>query len=270
LLGLCLVVVGVILLVLAYDVQMEIHSIGTTNDPVLQDRLDLLEDRKNTFIVASIGTLFLGVFGFAVLVEPTMPATISNAQMVSAARTARDFLSGLSLAGNAIYLPAKHGLTSERMMIPASVDGDIPPFALTDDMRLSPGKDGSAPGMLMEPQGSGLLARIESERGGPIKDAGLESVEGNLQMLKHGLDMMRDFHLKEREDRLVLRVEYDGLREACRDIRKEMPSTCRQVQCIGCSCILVAIARATGKMVRVEDVDNSGDRVVFMLSLSDW
>lgn len=270
LLGLSLAVVGLILGMLAYDVQVEIDSIGATNDPVLQDRLDMLDDRRNAMIVSSIGFFFLGAFGLAILFQPNLPARVSSAQMISSARAARDLVSGLSLEGNSVYLPAKRGLTMEKMLVPASANGGRLPVAVTDDMRLSPGKDGSTPGMLMDPPGLSLLADIENERGMSVKGGGVEAVDAGLQMLKHGLDLMRDFHLKEREDKLVLRVEYDGLRDACRAVRRDMPDTCRQVQCIGCSCVLAAVARATDKAVRVEEVDNSKDRVVFTLSLQDW
>lgn len=269
-LGLALVAAGLVLAALAYDAQRDIDWIGDTNDPDLQESLDTLEYRRSTLAVSAIGLLFLGVFGFAVLVQPSLPAAVSNAQMVSAARSYRDLVRGLSLEGNSVYLPAKRGLTREKVLVPASANGAKPPVAATDDMVLSTGKDGSTPGILMYPPGADILALIESERGLSVKDAGLEAVEGSIQMLKHGLDMMADFHLKERDGKLVLRVEYDGLLEACRTIRKAMPDTCRQIQCAGCSSVLTAVARATGRAVRVEGVDNSGDRVVFTLSLQDW
>ena len=65
-------------------------------------------------------------------------------------------------------------------------------------------------------------------------------------------------------------IEYAALADACREIREELPDTCRQMSCIMCSCIITAIARATGKAVRVKSVDNSQDRVVFHLELRDW
>jgi hypothetical protein len=82
--------------------------------------------------------------------------------------------------------------------------------------------------------------------------------------------MMRDFHFKEREGKTLLRVEYSGLLEACRTVRKERPDTCRQMACVGCSCLLSAAARATGKLVGVEEVDNAKDTVVFTLNIREW
>jgi len=81
---------------------------------------------------------------------------------------------------------------------------------------------------------------------------------------------MRDFHFKEREGKTILRVEYSGLLDACRTVRAERPDTCRQMACVGCSCLLSAAARATGRLVRVEDVDNSRDEVAFTLAIREW
>jgi hypothetical protein len=124
--------------------------------------------------------------------------------------------------------------------------------------------------MLSKPLGLALLDAIQSESGTSLEGVGLEAAEGVLQVLKHDHGIIRDFHFKERDGRTVLRVEYKGLLGACRSVRKEMPDTCRQMACVGCSCLLAAAARATGKRVEVEGVDNSQDTVVFTLRLSDW
>ena len=270
LLGIVLVVVGFGVLIMAYDAQTGIDEIGETDDPDLQERLDQLVDQRDVYLVISIGLVFMGLFALAILGEPNMPRTLSEAAMISGARASGDTLKGLSISGNSAYLPAKHGLTKERVLIVANKGEIVPPGALSDDLLLSPGKDGSSPGIVMEPYGLMLLDRVESDLGSKLSDAGLESAEGMLQMLKHGMGMMRDFHFKERDGKTVLRVEYSGLLEACRTVRKERPDTCRQMQCVGCSCLLAAAARATGKAVSVEDVDNSKDGVVFTLVLKEW
>jgi hypothetical protein len=270
LVSLALAVIGIALALFTYDAQMEIDDIGETDDPVLEETLSELEDRRDSLAVSSVGFVFIGLFGFVILAQQSLPASVSNAQMVSAARTHNDLVQELALKGNAIYLPAKHALTREKVFVLASAEDERLPDMMTEDMGLCLGKDGSTQGMLVEPPGSALLNVIEEERKTSMKDLDLEAVEGNLQMLKHGLDLMRDFHLKKRKGKLVLRVEYDGLGEACSSVREEMPDTCRQIQCLGCSCILTAVTRATGKAVRVEEVDNSKDRVVFTLSTHDW
>ena len=268
--GAGLIVVGAALLLLAYSAHAEILKIGETNDPLLQHRISILEDQRNLGIVSSVGFIFLGLFAFAVLTERTTPRAVSECEMIASANMASGMTAGLTLAGNAVYLPATHGLTKERIFLPASPDGTKPPTALSDDMVLCPGKDGTSPGVVLEPLGLGLLDRIEGELDTTVSGAGLEAAEGTLQMLKHGLEVVKDFHFKEREGKWLMRVEYGDLQDACRAIRKEKPDTCRQMACIGCACLLTAAARSTGKLVVIEGVDNQTDNIVFTMRLLDW
>lgn len=268
--GIALVVTGIALLALAYGAQSEIEDIGSTNDPVLQDRLLVLENQRDAFVIISIGVLFLGFFALFVLKEQSMPKTVSESQMIAAARTMGEVISGLSLAGNASYLPPRHGLTQERIFIPAPRIRSVPPVALSDDLIMSPGKDGSTPGMLVDPPGRHLIEEIERELNASLENIGLEALEGMMQMLKHGFNLISDFHFREQEDKVILRVEYGELLDACRTIRGERPDTCRQLACIGCSALLTAATRATGKIVAIDDVDNATDRIVFTLSLREW
>jgi len=268
--GLALAITGIILLTLAWFEQSDIDDIGTTNDPLLQHEISMLEDKRDAYLVTGIGVLFMGLFAIALLSEPSSPSMLSQSEMISSARMANETLTGLSLMGNASYLPARHGLTRERVFIAATKTATIPPSALSNDLILSPGKDGSTPGILLEPLGLSLLDEIEKELGTTVTNAGLEAAEGTLQILKHGLGMMKDFHFKEREGKTILRVEYSGLRDACRTVRREKTDTCRQAACVGCACLLTAAARATGKRVVVEEVDNREDNVVLTLSLAEW
>jgi len=268
--GLGLAVLGILLLVLAWRAQSDIHGIGTTNDPLLQHRISILEDQRDVYLVTGIGSLFMGIFALALLDQPSMTKIIPESEMISIARMSNETLAGLSLKGNASYLPAKHGLTKERVFVSATKNGTNPPSALTDDLVFSPGSDGSTPGMVVEPLGLELLDSIEQELDMSVEGVGLEGAEGVLQILKHGFGIMRDFHFKERDGKIVLRVEYSGLLDACKTVRKEKPDTCRQLECVGCSCLLTAAARATGKLVSIEEVDNSRDTVLFTLTLREW
>ncbi len=268
--GLALIIVGLALLLLAFDAQAGVDEIGETDDPSLQDRLARLEDKRDLLLVSAIGTVFLGMFAIAVLGEPSTPSMVSASQMIATAKMSHGILEALSLAGSSQYLPAKHGLRKEKVFVPATGGQAIPAKALTDDLVLSPGKDGSTPGVVIEPLGLGLLDSVEAELRTKIADSGLESAEGTLQILKHGLGILKDFHFKERDGKTVLRVEHKSLLDACRTVRRERPDTCRQMQCVGCSCLLAAASRATGQVVVVEEVDNSKDTVVFVLDLREW
>lgn len=269
-LGVALTAVGVVLLGYALGAQAEIDSIGATNDPALQDRISVLEGERDTFMLAGVSGVFVGVFVWFVMSGRSLQQTIPDTQMVSGASLSNGLTRGMFLKGSAAYLPAHRGLSAERVFVPAP-KGDLkPPTVLSDDMFFHLGRDGTTPGLVAEPLGRDLLDRLEADLGSKLEGVGLEALEGNLQVLKHGMGMMRDFHFKERGDKTMLRVEYSGMLEPCRRVRKERPDTCRQLACAGCSCLLTGAARATDKMVVVEGVDNSEDQVLFLLSLVDW
>jgi hypothetical protein len=269
-LGMAFIVVGIVFLGYAIAAQGEIDGIGATNDPALQERISVLEDERDTLTLTGVSAMFVGMFAWFVMSGRSLQQTIPDTQMMSSAALSNDITKGMFLKGNAAYLPAHRGLSKERVFVPAP-KGDLkPPTVLSDDLFFHLGRDGTTPGLVAEPLGRDLLDRLEADLGTKLGGASLDAVEGNLQVLKHGLGMMRDFHFKERGDKTMLRVEYSGLLEACRRVRKERPSTCSQLACVGCSCLLTAAARATGKMVVVEGVDNSEDQVLFLLSLVDW
>ena len=267
---LALIFVGLVFAALALNVQNSIDEIGDTNDEVLQNRILSLQKERDAYIVSAVGFTFLGLFGFFTLVEHGYPRKLAEDQMISSARTAHGVTRGLSLFGNAYYLPASHGLTKEKLFVQAAEsDADLP-RALSDDMVVAPGRDGSSPGMLIDPPGLKLLETIEEDYDAVFSGTDIESAEGNLQVLKHSLSLLEDFHFKKRDGKTILRVEYGNMLSACRVIRRDLPDTCRQVACIGCSCLLLAAARATNKVVKVEKVDNSDDNVIFTLQLRDW
>ncbi|UCE91606.1 MAG: hypothetical protein JSV90_00125 [Methanobacteriota archaeon] len=268
--ALALIIVAFVFGALAISAQSDIDDIGDSNDPSLQGEVQRLQNERDAYVVSAIGFAFLGLFGFFTLTDEGIPLRLAEAQMISSAKTRQSMVSGLSVLGNGSYLPASHGLTKQRVLIQATEGSAGPPSALSDDMVVTPGRDGSLPGMLVDPPGLKLLETVEADYGAVISNAGIESAEGSLQVLKHSLSLLKDFHFKERDGKTVLRVEYGILLPACRAVRRDAPDTCRQMACIGCSCLLLAAAKATNKVVKVEDVDNSGDTVVFTLQLSDW
>jgi len=269
-LGIAFAAVGIVLLGYALGAQAEIDSIGATNDPALQDRISVLEGERDTTMLAGVSAVFVGIFVWFVMSGRSLQQTIPDTQMVSTSALTGELAKGMYLKGNAAYLPAHRGLSKERVFVPAPKGELKPPTVLSDDLFFHLGRDGTTPGLVAEPLGRDLLDRLEADLGSKLDGAGLDAVEGNLQILKHGLGMIRDFHFKERGDKTVLRVEYSGLADTCRRVRKERPDTCRQLACVGCSCLLTAAARATGRMVVVEGVDNSEDQVLFLFSLVDW
>lgn len=264
-LGILFIMIGVVLFFLAYAANNEVSAIGVSTDPELIQKFNDFARQRDLYMILGISAFFLGAFSVTVMAERSINPLPAEADMISQARMSSQMISGLNLIGNAVFIPAKGALTSERVFVPATRTRTRIPNAITDDLVLSPGKDGSTPGAMLTPSGIDLISACEDEAGRRFSGIGLEELEADLQILRYGYGLMKDFRINESADGIHLRVEYSALRRACRVVRDGFPDTCRQYPCFGCAGILTGIARATGQAIQVRDVDNSQDRVLFRL-----
>jgi hypothetical protein len=264
-LGILLFILGLIMILASLAANSDAMSIGQSNDPALIREFNDLAHQRDLYAILGVSSFFLSAFSLVVMAESSINPISSGAEMISQARLSSQFTAGLSLQGNAVFIPGKGALKSERMMIPASRSHIRLPNAITDDLIISPGNDGSTPGAILVPLGANLLDLCEKEAKRDFSGIGLSGLEDELQSLKSGFGLMKDFHIKESDGEIILRVEYSVLKEACRAVRNDLPDTCRQISCFGCSCILAGISKATGQNISVISVDNAHERVVFQL-----
>jgi len=256
-------------LLLAYAAHIEILSLSPTTDEQVLKHISDLEDLRGIYINLGFGALFIGIFTLFVLTEKALPAEIAQRQMLSQAKMVHELVSNLNLEGNAAYIPAKFALTREKVLIPAS-DASLALPIMTDDLVFSLGADKATLGIFLTPTGLDLLDGFERDLGVSNKDVGLEALEGNMQIAKLGVGLLKDFKIKEREGEVILRVEHSAFYDACRTARATIPDVCSQVACPVCSSLLTGIARATGKIVKVTAVEKETDRIQFHMKLVEW
>jgi hypothetical protein len=264
-LGIVFLLVGAAMLLAAIAANNDASAIGVSTDPVLTRKYNDLTHLRDLYGIIGVSAFFLGAFSLIIMTEKSINPMPAEAEMISQARIASQMMTGLNLYGNAVYLSRRGALTSERIFIPATRSRVHLPTALADDLALSPGNDGSTPGAVLIPLGIDLLAVCEKEAKRGFAGIGLVALENDMQALRFGFGLLKDFHIKESDGQIILRVEYSGLKEACKTVRTEMPDTCRQLSCFGCSCILTGIAKAIDQAVRVDSVDNDQDVVLFRL-----
>lgn len=267
--GTMFIVAGVVSLLLAYSAHAEILDLSPTTDEEVLQKISDLEDLRAIYINLGFGAAFIGIFTLFVLTERALPAEITQRQMLSQARMTSELVTNLNLKGNAAYIPAKFALTKEKVLIPAS-DNSLALPIMTDDLVFSLGADKATLGIFLTPSGLDLLDGFERDLDVSNKDVGLEALEGNLQIAKLGLGLVKDFKMKEREGEIILRVEHSSFYDACRTTRATAPDVCRQVACPICSAFLTGIARATGSIAKVTRVENETDRVQFHIKLVEW
>lgn len=260
---------GLLALILAYMAHLDILNLTPTTDPEELQHIEDLEDLRGIYINLGFGGVFIGVFSIFVLTERAIPVDVAQRQALSAVRMTNELVTNLNLRGNAAYIPAKFALTREKVLIPAT-DGSLSLPIMTDDLVFSLGADRSTLGIFLTPPGLDLLDGYEKDLEVSNKDVGLEALEGNLQIAKLGLGLVKDFKMKQRGDETILRVEHRAFYDACRTVRGTMPDVCRQAGCPICSAFLTGIARATGNIVKVVSVENSTDSIQFHLKLIEW
>jgi len=263
------IAVGIIFSFLAYSVHMDILDLSPTTDPDELQRISDIQDLRAIYLNLAFGALFIGVFSTFVLTERSVPADILQRQNMSQVRMTEELASNLNLKGGAAYIPAKFALTKEKVLIPANNNSLSLPI-MTDDLVFSLGSDRATLGIFLTPPGIDLLDGFERDLAVSNKDVGLEAFEGNMQIAKLGLGLVKDFKMKQRGEETVLRIEHSAYYDACKAIRGTMPEVCRQVACPICSAFLTGIARASGKIVKITSVENDTDRIQFHMKLIDW
>jgi len=264
-LGIVLISIGIVMLLAFIAANNDAMAMGASTDPVLTGKFNDLAHLRDLYGILGMSAFFLGAFSLIILTERSINPLTAEAEMVSQARMSSQILKGLNLFGNAVYVSKRGAMTGEKVFIPATRGRIKLPKALTDDLIMSPGSDGSTPAMLIAPTGIDLLALCEKEAKRSCAGIGLVALDNDMQSLKSGFGLLKDFRIKESEGHIIVRVEYSGAKTACKAVRTELPDTCRQVSCFGCSCILTGVAKAIGQAVRVEGVDNANDRVIFRL-----
>ena len=268
-LGGAFIAAGLVSLFLAVSAHMDALGLVPTTDPEDLQLISDLEDQRAVFLNLAFGALFLGVFAIFIMTERTLPADIAQRQMMSQVRLANELVTNLNLKGSAAYIPAKFALTKEKVLIPAK-DNSLSLPIMTDDLVFSLGADRATLGIFLTPPGLDLLDGFERDLEVSNKDAGVEAFEGNMQIAKLGLGLVRDFKVKERDGETILRIEHSAFADSCRTVRAIMPDVCRQAACPICSAFLTGIARATGKIAKVKSVENDTDRIQFHLELVPW
>lgn len=268
-LGLALVAAGLVSLFFAVSAHLDVLDLMPTTDPDDLQRISDLEDQRAVLLNLAFGALFLGVFAMFVMTERTIPADIAQRQMMSQVRLTDELVTNLNLKGSAAYIPAKFALTREKVLIPAK-DSSLALPIMTDDLVFSLGADRATLGIFLTPPGLDLLDGFERDLAVSNKDVGLEALEGNMQIAKLGLGLVRDFKIKERDGETILRIEHSAFADSCKTVRALMPDVCRQAACPICSAFLTGVARSTGKIAKVKRVENDTDRIQFHLELIPW
>lgn len=228
----------------------------------------IISHDDSIYLNIGFGAVFIGIFAIFVITEKTVPKKINNAQLLSNMEFLHSLTNNLDLNGNGLYIPAGGNLTKERVFIPLQDEEkyNLPP--LDNNSVFITGTSGSSLGVVLVPPGLGLLDLYEREFGINIEDIEIDELGQNLQMITHGLDLVKDLSIKS-EDKAHIRLKITPSKnnDICEGIVKNREKMCKQAGCPICSSILCAITRSLGKKIRIQELDRKDKEVIFKLKI---
>ncbi|MDX1612146.1 MAG: hypothetical protein R3185_07235 [Candidatus Thermoplasmatota archaeon] len=204
--------------------------------------------------------MFLGLFVLVVL-GPWEARTYVPDGTPELYRSLQRLATDLSLEGPAIYIPAgaAPGLDEDRVLLSETQGAEAHPVSLQTDTALVTGKPR---GLSIEPPGRGLLDAHEAALGIRVAQTSLAELNTVMDGLLAGRRLVRGVTYRRRgEGGARIRFRQIRGRRACERVRQAAPSLGGKVGCPVESALLLALARATGSRVWLEERKDEGDEV---------
>jgi len=208
--------------------------------------------------LAYIG-LGLTLWGALLLfIRPTryVKSKILNSMTISPLTTIHQVIEALNYKGKGVYLPPRY-LKEHKggtLFIPSKKGITVPSIG-----EVTKGKATLNPrGIFLTPPGLDLANLFEDELGKDFAKVDLLYLQNNLpKLFIEGLKIAEDFEMGREGDMIHAKITGTVCGELCREARK-IPNIC-SLGCPLCSSIAIALARATGKPVIIENNQLSAD-----------
>jgi hypothetical protein len=211
-------------------------------------------------ILAFIG-LGLTFWGALLLfIRPTkyVKASLVDSTAVSSLTSLDQIITELNFKGKAVYLPPKHLKETRggKLFIPSKKELIIPTTeeAAEEKVFLRNPK-----GIRLTPPGLGLANLYEKELRKNFTKVNLNYLQNNLpKLFIEDLEIAEDFEMNIEDNKIQVKITGSIYNDLCNEVRK-LSNTCSSFGCPLCSSIAVALTRATGKPVLVENIEVSDD-----------
>lgn len=191
------------------------------------------------------GTLFL-------LVRPVtyVKSSLLDSTIMPSLTTLDRMLTQLNFQGNAVYLPPKSlkGSKEGTLFIAAKKKSAIPAIGDMPQGKVFMNSNG----MCLVPLGQGLVNLFEQELGTNLFKTDFEYLQDNLpRLFIEDLELVEDFEIDANDNVVHVRMKGSVYSSVCSEVRK-LTNICPRVGCPLCSAIAYALAKATGKAVKIE------------------
>ncbi|WP_048058307.1 hypothetical protein [Pyrococcus yayanosii] len=193
--------------------------------------------------------------GLAAVILGLVVATIKPSNLVKAEtaslllsgyhETMTNLLRGLSLEGNAVYLPPYGNLPKGGLFVPLREDFDLDPARLSEDEPFVTNVPTEKQmGLLLKPPGAELLEKFEEHLEGPVTS--IAELEGAAGAVLKTLGLADRVYIEEGEEtiKIIIQPQQCHFSEAC-----------TKVACPICSSILLGLTKATGNVITVGAIE---------------
>jgi len=214
----------------------------------------------NSSVLAFIGLglVFWGAVLFYIRPEKYVRETLLDMAILPSLANLDQMIKTLGFRGKAIYLPPKYFEHDEstKTYISAEENGKLP---LPEEIQRE--KDSNfvknPQGLLVTPPGTGLAKLFEKALGVSFAKVNLLYLEQHIsKLLVEDLEMAKNVEIQTENCRVYIKIEDSIYGNLCNETRNLM-SINSSLGCPMCSALACALARATGKQIKIESEETS-------------
>ena len=213
---------------------------------------------SSTLAFIGLGLTFWGAL--LLFIKPTkyVKTSLLDSTAISSLTSLNQIITELNLRGKAIYLPPKHLKETKggTLFIPSKKELIIPSAeeAAEEKVFLKNPK-----GIRLTPPGLALTNLYEKELRKDFAKVNLNYLQNNLpKLFIENLEIAEDFEMNIEGDTIQVKIRGSIYNDLCNEVRK-LSNICSSFGCPLCSSIAVALTRAAGKPVLVENIEVSDD-----------
>ena len=214
----------------------------------------------NSSILAFIGLGLIFWGDLLLYITPTkhIKLELLNATAFSTLANIEKVIANAELKGKGIYLPPKYLKDSESSLvfIPSKAEQPLPKPEEVDEEKLY---SKNPNGIFLTPPGLTLSKLFEKELGTSFLRIDLNYIQEKFpKLFIEDMEIAENTEIKTENKTITIEITNHIFNEICRETRK-LQKTHESVGCPLCSAIACALAKATGKPIKIEKEEQSQD-----------
>jgi hypothetical protein len=210
--------------------------------------------------LVGLGLTFWGILFLFIRPVSYVKSSLVDSSIVPSLTILDRMLAQLNYQGDAVYLPPKslEGTKEGVIFIGAKKESAMPTMEEVPqgNVFINPH------GMYLIPPGQGLVNLFEEKLGTDLFKTDLYYLQSSLpRLFTEDLELAKDFDMDINGDIVHVRIKGSVYSNVCSEVRK-LANICCRVGCPLCSAIAYALAKASGKAVRIEKNEFHEDEIV--------